>query len=114
MEWRITDNRFVERTTNGGRTWQGQGLGTQADLLAGSAPSANVCWVVGRDGVVYMTKDARNGNKVTWNEVTARVSADLVAVSAKSARSAVVTTADGQEFETHDGGKKWKSASGSG
>lgn len=113
VEWRITDKRFVERTTNGGRTWQGQGLGTQADLLAGSAPSANVCWVVGQNGAVYVTKGGRKGNKVAWNEVTAPAAADLDAVSAKSANSAIVTAADGRQFETRDGGKKWNQTGGS-
>lgn len=110
VEWRITDNRFVERTANGGRTWQGQGLGTQVDLLAGSAPDANVCWVVGRNGAVFVAKGAGNGNKPAWYGVPAPVAADLGAVSAKSASSAIVTTADGRQFETHDGGKKWKQA----
>ncbi|HTU32631.1 MAG TPA: hypothetical protein VMF66_02390 [Candidatus Acidoferrum sp.] len=113
VKWRITDKRFVERTTNGGRTWQGQELATHADLLAGSAPSANVCWVVGRNGAVYVAKNAHNPNKVIWNKAAAPASADLVAVSAKSARYAVVATTDGRQFETHDGGKEWKPVSGS-
>lgn len=103
VKWRITDNRFVERTTDGGATWHGQELAPEAGLLAGSAPGAKTCWVVGRGGIVYVTRDAR-----TWKKVAAPVSADLVAISAKNARAAVVTTADGRRFETRDGGKKWK------
>lgn len=87
-----------------------QGRGTQVDLLAGSAPDANVCWVVGRNGAVFVTKGAGDGNKTAWNEVAAPVAADFAAVSAKSANSAIVTTVDGRQFETHDGGKKWKQA----
>ncbi len=105
VKWRITDNRFVERTTDGGATWQGQELAPEAGLLAGSAPNASTCWVVGRRGVVYVTKNAR-----TWKKVTAPVSADLVGVSAKNARTATITTADGLKFTTNDGGKKWKPA----
>lgn len=105
VKWRITGGSFVERTTDGGSTWRGQQVNAHEELLAGSAPSAKVCWVVGRDGAIYVTKDAHK-----WKKVDAPISGDLIAVSAKNARSATVTAADDRMFETHDGGKKWKLA----
>lgn len=108
VKWRITDGKFVERSLDAGATWHGQEPDPQGILLAGAAPNAKICWVVGRNGLVFVTKDAKK-----WKQVRAPASVDLVAVSAKNARSAVVTTADGRQFETHDGGKKWKPVSGS-
>jgi photosystem II stability/assembly factor-like uncharacterized protein len=103
VKWRISGGSFVERTMDGGATWHGQEVNEEAELLAGSAPNAKVCWVVGRDGAVYVTKDGQK-----WEKVDGPGSDNLVAVSAKSARSATVTAADGRQFKTHDGGKKWK------
>jgi photosystem II stability/assembly factor-like uncharacterized protein len=103
VKWRITSLRFVERSLDGGATWNGQEVTTTGELLAGSAPNAKTCWVVGRDGLVYVTKDAQR-----WKEAKPPVSADLVAVSAKNASSAIVTAADGRQFSTRDGGKKWE------
>jgi len=108
VKWRITDGKFVERSIDAGSTWHGQEPDPQGVLLAGAAPSAKTCWVVGRDGLVFVTKDAKK-----WKQARAPASVDLVAVSAKNARSAIVTTADGRQFETHNGGKKWKQLSGS-
>jgi photosystem II stability/assembly factor-like uncharacterized protein len=103
VKWRITSGRFVERSLDRGATWNGQEVTTTGELLAGSAPNAKTCWVVGRDGLVYVTKDAQR-----WEEATPPVSADLVAVSAKNASSAIVTAADGRQFSTRDGGRKWE------
>lgn len=103
VKWRITGSSFVERTTDGGSTWRGQQVNAHEELLAGSAPSAKVCWVVGRDSAIYVTKDAQK-----WEKVDPPISGDLIAVSAKSARSATVTAADDRTFDTHDGGRKWK------
>ncbi len=74
-------------------------------MLAGAAPSANVCWLVGSDGLILVTKDAKNWKKVSPPEDT-----DFVAVSAEDGPNATVTAADGRKFATHNGGKKWKRA----
>jgi hypothetical protein len=103
--WRFAGSGFVERSTDGGATWQGEEPSAGGQLVAGAAPSANVCWIVGRDGLILLTKDAKN-----WKKIPPPVEADFVAVSAESAPSATVTTADGRKFATKDGGKEWKPA----
>jgi len=72
------------------------------ELLAGSAPSATVCWMVGRDAAVIVTTD---GERWTTRPFSERV--DLIAVEAADARSATVTTRDGRRFFTLDGGATW-------
>lgn len=101
--WRITGAGFVERTTDGGATWNGQQPDPDVQLTAGSAPSAKVCWLIGKNGAILLTKDAAK-----WKKIPPPVPADFTEVTAKSASAATVTTADGQKFSTIDGGKKWK------
>jgi len=100
--WRIAGGRSVERSTDGGATWQPQQVGAASDLVAGSSPSPTVCWLVGRAGLVLLTIDGRQ-----WRPVAFPVSADLSAVSASDARTAVVTTSDGRTFRTSDAGQTW-------
>ena len=103
IKWRITTAGFVERSEDGGATWKGQEPDPDAHLVAGSAPTDKVCWLVGSEGIVLVTKDATN-----WKKIPPPVTADLAAVSAKSASAATITTADGRRFSTHNEGKKWK------
>mgnify|MGYP006272700837 CR=1 FL=1 len=103
--WRIVDRRRVERSTDGGRSWQPAALAAPADLIAGASPAAGVCWVVGRGGLVFVTTDG-----LTFRRLTVPTSADVTAVRAPDARTAVVTTADGRTFRTADLGITWSAA----
>ena len=76
--------------------------GVTTPLNAGSSPSPNVCWIVGRLGVVLLTTDGR-----TWRGITFPVMTDLSSVTATDARNATVVTADGHAFTTVDGGMTW-------
>jgi hypothetical protein len=103
--WRFAGSGFVERSKDGGATWQGEEPSAGGQLVAGAAPSVNVCWIVGREGVILLTKDAKN-----WKRIPPPVNTDFIGVTAESAASATVTAADGRKFATKDGGKKWKPA----
>jgi photosystem II stability/assembly factor-like uncharacterized protein len=103
IRWRIR-GVSVERTTDGGATWTPQTTGASAPLAAGSSPSPDVCWIVGRSGTVLRTADGRS-----WQTVAFPERADLIRVDATSAASATVTTADARRFTTDDGGATWKS-----
>jgi hypothetical protein len=76
--------------------------GVASDLLAGSAPSSKVCWVVGRGSTILRTTD---GEK--FERIEAPASGDFVSVTAESAARATVRTQHGREFATVDGGRTW-------
>ena len=101
--WRIAPDGFVERSQDTGATWEGTQISAQGPLLAGSAPERNVCWMVGRDGLILVTEDARR-----WKQLEPPVRMDIVSVTAKSGSSATIKLADGTRYETSDSGKKWR------
>jgi hypothetical protein len=101
VRWRIAGS-VVQRSTNGGSSWEALSIGIEAELTAGAAPSASVCWLVGRGGVVLVSTDSRSWRRVAFPEAT-----DLSAIRATDARVASVSTADGRTFGTTDGGVTW-------
>jgi hypothetical protein len=100
--WRIAGTA-LEHSTDGGSTWNTVATGVSSALTAVAAPSATVCWVVGRGGVVLRTTDGQNFSRVAFPEMT-----DLSAVQATDATSATVTASDGRVFTTADGGVTWQ------
>ena len=102
VRWRIAAAGFVQRSTNGGSTWEALSTGVSAELTAGASPSPSVCWLVGRAGTVLLSTDGRQ-----WQPVSFPERADLIAVRASDARTASVTTADGRTYRTVDGGLTW-------
>ena len=86
-----------------GASWTGPAPAVTTPLTAGTSPAPNVCWIVGRLGVVLLTTDGR-----TWRGITFPVITDLSSVTATDARNATVVTADDRRFTTTDGGMTWK------
>jgi photosynthesis system II assembly factor YCF48-like protein len=100
--WRAGAAGVIYHSADGGITWAPQQTGIQAELIAGSSPARDVCWVVGRGGVVLLSTDG-----TTWQQRPFPEKVDLVAVSATDAKTAAVTTTDGRRFSTTDGGATW-------
>ena len=71
-----------------------------ADLLAGAAPAPGLCWLVGRSGLVMLSRDGQ-----TWQTLASPAAGvDLFTIIATDALTATVTTADGRTYRTSDGG----------
>ena len=102
VRWRIGGGGSVERTMNGGTTWEAVPTGVSAELTAGSSPTRLVCWLVGRAGTVLLSTDGRTWRRVPFPDIS-----DLVAVQAADVQTAAITTADGRMFRTTDGGLTW-------
>jgi hypothetical protein len=103
--WRFSRGRFVERSSDAGATWRVQWTNAGAHLIAGAAPTANTCWLVGRDAMILLTTDGGR-----WKTITPPADADFVDVVATDAFSATVTTTDNRKFTTSDSGKHWTPA----
>ena len=85
-----------------GPTWPPPPADLAAQIAVASAPSADVCWMVGRGGTVLRSTDHE-----TWQRVNIPQPLDLAGISATDARTATVTAADGRTFSTSDGGMNW-------
>jgi hypothetical protein len=103
VRWRIVAGGNVERTTNGGISWEAQSTGVSSTLTAGAAPSATVCWLVGPGGLVVLSTDG-----LTWQRISFPEAIDLTSIRAADATNATVTAADGRTFTTTDGGTTWR------
>ena len=102
VRWRFGAAGLIEHSANGGKTWTPQPSGVTVELLAGAAPGPDVCWIVGRAGVVLRSTDRR-----TWQRIGFPETVDLTGVSAVDAQTAAVTAVDGRVFRTTDGGRTW-------
>ena len=85
-----------------GQAWTSAPSDVAGQLAGGSSPSPNVCWVVGRSGVVRLST-----NRQTWQAIRFPDTTDLSRVQAFDASTAIVTTVDGRSFRTVDGGMTW-------
>jgi hypothetical protein len=107
VRWRLLTAGRIERSVDSGVTWLPQNSGVKAELLAGSAPSESVCWIVGRSGSILRTTDG-GGH---WNKVVSPMRGDVAGVQAADAMTAEIFDAKkSSRFVTHDGGVTWQAA----
>lgn len=104
MRWRANAPNSIERSTDDGETWTPMVIvGPTGTLTAGHSPGVNVCWFVGKAGVVFLSQAGGPFVRVTSPE-----SVDLVSVVAVDHLQATVFTVDGRSFMTTDGGQTWR------
>jgi hypothetical protein len=105
--WRVGEGGRIDRSTDGGISWQAQASGITANLKGASAASDTACWAVGAAGAVLRTTDG-----TTWQRLESPTGADLVSVRALSRDAAIVKASDGSEYSTSDAGKTWRKTGG--
>jgi hypothetical protein len=102
VRWRIVNGQQVERTSSAATEWAPATIASSDALTAGVAPSASVCWIVGRRGTVYLTIDGVRFMRLPFPEMV-----DLIVVTATDDQNATVSTADGRSWRTTDQGRSW-------
>lgn len=102
FRWRYSADG-LDRSTDGGATWEQVSEAIGRFVTAGTAPSATVCWLVARGGGVFVTDDGRNFFRARFPEII-----NLVGITATSRAAAIVTADDGRTFVTSDGGVTWR------
>src|SRR5271156_6810504 len=100
--WMIAGPAAIEKSEDGGASWKTESLDTRAAILAGTAPSVKICWLVGASGAILRTT-----NGAHWKTIRPPAETDFVRVEATDALTATVTAQDGRRFSTSDGGKSW-------
>ena len=103
VRWRLRNPGSIDRSIDGGLTWQTQATGVATPLVSGAAPTPTICWVAGSAGVVLRSTDG-----ATWQRVGLPDAINLTAIRASDAMNATVTAADGRIFTTVDGGTTWR------
>jgi photosystem II stability/assembly factor-like uncharacterized protein len=102
--WMIVSAGAIEKSEDGGATWKPVYLERHAPIVAGSAPTVKICWLVGGNGIILRTT-----NGTHWKNITPPAETDFMSVEATDASIATVTSMDGRNFSTADGGKSWSS-----
>jgi hypothetical protein len=103
--WRPGPAGLIEVSNDRGATWSRQTSGVPTDLLAGSAVTDKICWVVGRAGTVLLTVDGGS----QWKLLRPPLSEDLGGIRATDALHATVwNLRRTKSFVTSDGGATWQ------
>ena len=106
VRWRLLGAGKIERSFNSGNSWSAQNSGVDVELLAGSAPSESVCWIIGSGRTILKTSDGG----AHWSKVAWANPGEITGIQAFDAMHAVVyggTEVMPSRFATNDGGATW-------
>ena len=98
-------NGIFLKTTDGGNSWEGTGVGVSADILGLDFIDENNGWIVGDIGTILRTTDGGN----TWTQQTSGTNSALTGVSFVDANNGWICGTFAI-LSTTDGGAHWSSA----
>jgi hypothetical protein len=106
--WRVPSSGEVQRSMDGGRTWNGVSVaqGTSFHVITAVGPHV---WAGGSGGALYHSSDAGT----TWSAVTpasgqAKLTGDITAIGFSDPQNGKVTTSSGEIWTTSDAGETWQ------
>ncbi len=104
--WRVSADGAVERSPDGGQTWQRLGIGNAPFRTVASVDGQ--VWAGGAGGTLYHSRD--NGR--TWRQVVVKsadltLHSDIARVEFNDVQHGIVTTTGGETWTTADGGATW-------
>jgi hypothetical protein len=103
VQWRFGAGGLIEKSVDGGKSWNRQSSNVTDDLLAGVAPTEKICWLVGKNGTVILAADGEH-----WTRLPFPSKIDLGGIASKDALNALVWDKQNKaKFYTQDGGNTW-------
>ncbi len=108
LRWRLTNPGVLERSPDGGRSWQSVAVGNQNSWRVLATVGAHV-WVGGAAGALFHSVDAGT----TWKAVrvangSRTLTGDLVSLSFSDEMHGVLQTSTQETWTTADGGASWQ------
>jgi Photosynthesis system II assembly factor YCF48 len=106
--WRVSPAGEVQRSADGGRTWNSVAVGQPSGFRVVTVIGPHV-WAGGNSGALYHSSDAG----ATWSTVTptaagAKLTGDVTAIAFSDPQSGKVTTSSGETWTTLDAGETWQ------
>ncbi len=108
VRWRVSSEGALERSGDGGRSWQTVRVGDSTARFRAVASMDGDVWVGGAEGALYHSADGG----LTWKRVPVVaedmvLATDIARVEFKDAQHGSVTTKDGVTWVTNDAGATW-------
>ena len=105
--WTLSGNGEIQRSTDGGETWQEAAVASGTAFRALSAVGTHL-WAGGSAGILYHSADSGQ----TWIRVEPvsagqKLTADVTHIDFADALNGTVSTASGEVWSTSDGGQSW-------
>ena len=106
--WTLASDGTLQRSLNGGKTWDTIGIAKNIKLRAVTAVG-NEIWVGGDGGALYHSSDAGG----SWTQIQPTVSgtslnADIIGLEFVDTQHGKVITGSGETWTTSDGGQSWR------
>ena len=107
-KWQVTDAGNLQRSLDGGKSWESVSVGPAVRLRVVAANGFQV-WAGGNGGALFHSGDSgAHFAAVKIHRKHVAVTGDIVSLTFTDARHGRIETADHDVWTTTDGGKSWR------
>jgi hypothetical protein len=107
LQWTLSSEGTVQRSSDGGKTWQAVAVGQNSGFRALSAVGTSV-WVGGTSGKLYHSVDSgRQWTEVVPIDSRQKLETNVVRIEFADTQTGTVSASNGETWTTADGGASW-------